>query len=181
MRCFVAVEVPEEVREAVARAREELRRAEADVKWVEPGNLHLTLKFLGELEAPALARLFEALGAAAARRPRMRLAFEGLGFFPGVLWAGCAGDLEPLAGLAEAVERAAESVGVPREGRPFTAHLTIGRVKSRRNEGRLRAAVEERRGIALGTAEVGAFALMTSTLTPSGPIYARAGMFALHA
>src|SRR5687767_4376349 len=124
MRCFVAVEVPEEVRGLLARVQEALRRADADVKWVERENVHLTLKFLGELTEEAAARLSGALAAEAARWPPLRLAFGGIGVFPErgaprVVWAGCAGDLERLAGLARAVERAAEAEGVEREPHPF--------------------------------------------------------------
>ena len=184
MRCFVAVEVPEEVRGLIGRVQEALRRADADVKWVERENLHLTLKFLGDLTEEAAGRLGGALAAEAARWPRLKLAFEGIGAFPErgvprVVWAGCAGDLERLAGLAGAVERAAEAVGVPREGRHFVAHLTIGRVKSARHEKRLRAAIENQRAVPLGSAEVGEFALMRSTLTSSGPVYERMRGFPL--
>ena len=186
MRCFVAVEVPEEVRGPLVRVQEALRRADADVKWVERENLHLTLKFLGDLGEEAAARLGGTLAAEAARWPRLRLSFGGIGVFPErgaprVVWAGCAGDVERLAGLAGAVERAAEAVGVPREARPFVAHLTIGRVKSPRNEKRLRAAIENQRAVPLGNAELGEFALMKSTLTSSGPVYERFAAFPLQA
>lgn len=169
MRCFVAIEAPEEVRAALVRAQDALRRADADVKWVERANLHLTLKFVGELADPApLARALRAV-----RHPPLHLRFEGLGLFPRVVWAGCSGGAE---GLAEAVERAS---GLPREERPFAAHLTIGRVKSRRNERALRKAVEAARSTSFGAAEVVEFALMKSTLTPRGPVYERVETFRL--
>src|SRR5688572_27535572 len=82
MRCFVAMEVPEEVRAFIVRVQEALRRAGADVKWVERENLHLTLKFLGDLEEDAAARLGGALAAETARWPRLRLSFGGIGVFP---------------------------------------------------------------------------------------------------
>ena len=184
MRCFVAVEVPEEVRGYIERVREALRRADADVKWVERENLHLTLKFLGDLGEDAAARLGGALAMEAARWPRLRLSFGGIGVFPErgtprVVWAGCAGEVERLAGLAGAVERAAEAEGVPRERHPFVAHLTIGRVKSPRNEKRLRAEIENQRSVPLGASEIAEIALMKSTLTSAGPVYERAAAFRL--
>jgi 2'-5' RNA ligase len=161
MRCFVAIEPPEEVRAALVRAQDALRSADADVKWVERENLHLTLKFVGELADPApLEAALRTL-----RHPPLRLRFEGLGLFPRVVWAGCSGGAESL---AEAVERAS---GLPREDRPFTAHLTLGRVKSRRNERALRKAVEAFRATSFGAADVAKVALIRSTLTPRGPVY----------
>ncbi|RPH50686.1 MAG: RNA 2',3'-cyclic phosphodiesterase, partial [Planctomycetota bacterium] len=98
---------------------------------------------------------------------------------PRVLWAGCTGDLERLAGLAGAVERAAEVVGVPREHRPFVAHLTIGRVRSARNVKHLKAALENQREVPLGSDEVAGFVLYRSHLSNKGPIYEEVANFPL--
>lgn len=184
MRCFVAIALPPPVRKLLTRAQEILRRADADVKWVEEENLHLSLKFLGDLDPEPLATLKGALSAEALRRPRLRLTYAGIGTFPDrgdprVVWAGCSGDLERLAALAGAVERAAEQVGVPRERHPFVAHLTIGRVKSNRNVKRLRAAIENQREVPLGKDEVAQFELYQSTLTNQGPIYTPIADFGL--
>jgi 2'-5' RNA ligase len=186
MRSFVAVEVPAPVRRRVAELQEALRRADADVKWVEEGNLHLTLKFLGEIGEEPAARLKELLAVEAARWPRLKVDYAGTGSFPShgvpsVVWAGLSGDLEKLAGLAAAVERAAGEVGVPREGRPFVAHLTIGRVKSPRNAKRLASAVAQQDRAVLGKDEIAEIVLFESTLTPQGPIYTPRGRFPLGA
>ena len=176
MRAFVAVPVGGAVRGILVRIQEALRRADADVKWVEPHNLHLSVKFLGEIGEDPAARLGELLREEAARWPRLALEYAGVGTFPDhgpprVVWAGCRGDLEKLAGLARAVERAAEQVGVPRENRPFVAHLTLGRVKSARNERRLRAAIENQRNVPVGKEEVAGLVLYRSTTRPEGPVY----------
>jgi 2'-5' RNA ligase len=184
MRGFVAVGVAEPVRLRIAEVQATLRRVDADVRWVAPENLHVSLKFLGEIGEDQVARLKELLELEAARWPRLDLSYAGLGTFPEggaprVVWAGCAGDVAKLAGLAQAAERLAEQVGVPREGRPFVAHLTIGRVKSPRNAKRLRAAVERERGAAFGRETVAEFALFESTLTPGGPVYEARATFPL--
>lgn len=184
MRCFIAIALPPAVRELMVRVQEALRRADADVKWVEPENLHLSLKFLGDVGDEALATLKGVLSVEALRWPAMTLAYAGVGTFPErgaprVVWAGCSGDLETLAGLAGAVERAAAQVGVPREHHPFVAHLTLGRVKSDRNVKRLRTAIEQQAAVPLGGQDVKEFVLYRSTLTNRGPIYERIADFGL--
>ncbi len=184
MRCFVAVEVAAPVRRRLAELQQALRRADADVKWVEEGNLHLTLKFLGEIDGEQAARLKDLLSAEAVRWPRLEVEYAGTGSFPDhgaprVVWAGLSGDLGKLAGLAAAVERAAGQVGVPREGRPFVAHLTVGRVKSPRNAKRLAAAVDQQRQAAFGKDGIAEIVLFESTLAPQGPVYEPLARFPL--
>ncbi|MBV8881904.1 MAG: RNA 2',3'-cyclic phosphodiesterase, partial [Planctomycetaceae bacterium] len=130
MRCFVAVPVAEPVRDLLVRVQDELRRADAQIKWVERNNLHLTLKFLGDVDDRQVAALKELLSAEAARWKPLHLQYGGIGTFPErgvprVVWAGALGEVDRLAELASAVERQAESVGVPRDRHPFVAHLTI--------------------------------------------------------
>ena len=184
MRCFVAIALPPPVRKLLVHVQDILRRSDADVKWVEAENLHLSLKFLGDVDDEPLARVKGLLSVEALRWPRIRLTYAGIGTFPEhgtprVVWAGCSGDLERLAGLAGAVERAAEVVGVPREHRPFVAHLTIGRVRSARNVKHLKAALENQREVPLGTDEVGSFILYQSHLSNKGPVYEEVASFPL--
>jgi 2'-5' RNA ligase len=184
MRCFVAIALPPPVKALLVRVQEALRRADADVKWVEEENLHLSLKFLGDLDDDAVARLKGILSVEALRWPALSLRYDGIGTFPErgeprVVWAGCGGDLETLAALAASVERAAEQLGVPRERKPFVAHLTIGRVKSGRNVKRLQAAIAVQREVPLGKDDVKEFVLYRSTLTNEGPIYESIASFPL--
>jgi len=176
MRCFVAVPIAGAVRRRIVALQEELRAADADVKWVEEENLHLTLKFLGEIGEEATERLQGLLSAEVSRWPPLGVEYAGTGSFPGgerprVVWVGVGGDRERLSALAAAVERAAERTGVPREGRPFAAHLTIGRVRSPRNVRRLAAALERKTGEVFGRDEIREIVLFRSTLTPRGPVY----------
>jgi 2'-5' RNA ligase len=186
MRCFVAVALPPPVKKLLVQVQDVLRRSDADVKWVEEENLHLSLKFLGELGEEQVSRLKGILSVEALRWPAMSLTYAGAGAFPErgeprVLWAGCGGDVETLAALAAAVERAAEQVGVPREHKPFVAHLTIGRVKSGRNAKRLLSAMQNQREVPLGSDDVKDFILYRSTLTNQGPIYEPLAAFPLAA
>ncbi len=171
MRCFVAIDMPQELRDRLVRLQDELRRAEADVRWVRPETLHLTLRFLGEIDASAASRLGKDLAAEAAGRPPLPISIEGAGLFPTVVWVGCRGELAPLAAAVDAVARAA---GLPADGKPFVPHVTIGRVKTTRNVERLRAALP---GGPLGAFVARELLLVRSTLTPAGPIYEGAGTF----
>lgn len=135
VRTFIAIGLPAQVREALGRCLERLGAARIPyVKWVDPQGVHLTLKFLGNVEEVRLPRLAEALGRAVAGISPFRLRTGALGGFPSprrprVLWVGLEGDLETLQALYQAVEEALAPLGFPREGRPFTAHLTLGRVR----------------------------------------------------
>jgi hypothetical protein len=107
MRCFVAIALPEPVKKLLVQVQDTLRRADADVKWVEEENLHLSLKFLGEVDEEAVSRLKGILSVEALRWPAMDLTYAGMGTFPErgeprVVWAGCAGDVQKLAALAGA-------------------------------------------------------------------------------
>jgi 2'-5' RNA ligase len=176
MRCFVALVLPDPVKKLLVQVQDALRRADADVKWVEEENLHLSLKFLGNLDEDASDRLKGLLGVEALAWSAMDLTYGGVGTFPErgaprVIWAGCTGEIGKLAALAAAIERCAEQVGVPREHHPFVAHLTLGRVRSDRNVKRLLSAIENQRQVPLGKDRAKEFVLMQSTLGQKGPTY----------
>jgi 2'-5' RNA ligase len=136
-RLFIALPVDGTVRAAAAEIIDGLRQTGADYKWVEPRNLHLTLRFFGETFLDRIPEL-EALLAAAAGRPSFEVVFSGLGAFsswqdPKVVWLGVARGARELAELAGAL-------GAGEEGRPFAAHLTLGRRRGLRGLDRLQAA-----------------------------------------
>ena len=184
-RAFVAIPLPDAVRGRLGSIQDRLRPAQADVKWVKPDQLHVTLKFLGELSDAARASLEGGLRAAAAAAAPLDLAVRGLGTFPAsgaprVVWAGVA-EATPgrLAALAAAVEAAAAAVGFPAENRPFAAHVTLGRGKSPRNARALRPLLERRPEPEAGSFRADAFVLYRSDLSPQGPTYTEAGRFPL--
>lgn len=176
MRAFIGVELPDEARRRLAGLQDGLREVPADVKWVEPEHLHITLKFLGEIAASQRAQLPIRLDEAASTIPRFSVALGGLGAFPSlaaprVIWVGCEDGARELARLAEAIDARTEPLGVPREERPFAAHLTLGRVRSPHG----RAALAERlRTTAWDPPPawpVERVTLYRSELSPSGPRY----------
>ena len=180
LRLFIAVALPPEVRETLARVIGRLRDAELrGVRLVAPEGVHVTLKFLGNVDVALVASLAEALGEAGSGVAPFELALRGVGAFPEeraprVLWAGIAGDTEALAGLARRVDEACATLGFARERRQFAPHLTLARMRDTATpEDRVRAA----QALAAAGSDVGgAFAvdalhLIRSTLTPSGARY----------
>ena len=182
IRCFIAVELPEEAKRGIARLKEELVRDEHKfVKWVDPGGIHLTLKFLGNIPSKQITEITEAIGKAGQGISRFHLEISGLGAFPSlkqarVLWVGIGGEVDVLSRLVQNVDSALAVIGFAKEERPFVPHLTLARVKQgaspleRRGFGELVDATsfEDKYHV-----EVEAISLMRSQLTPAGPIYTR--------
>ncbi len=179
MRLFVALEIPAEVREKLASLIKVLHKAAEQSlgtapRWELPENLHVTLKFIGEVAAARLAPICSALASMPSGEP-ITLKFRGLGFFPNeknpkVLWAGIEGSPN-LATLAANLERALQHLGIPREQRAFKAHLTLARFDPPGSTGRLRAAIEQNATRVFGSLHARAFHLIESELKPSGAEY----------
>ncbi|HEV7733129.1 MAG TPA: RNA 2',3'-cyclic phosphodiesterase [Candidatus Binatia bacterium] len=175
MRCFVAIDLPPDVRAAVAAAQARLRDAapRADARWVASASLHLTLRFLGEVSDVDPVR--DVLVTVAARHAPFDLAAGGLGAFPGIarprtLWAGISGGIRELGLLAVDVERSLEPLGFPPEPRPFRGHLTLARVRSPRGIGRIAPLVTGDRPV-FGAWTASELVLYRSHLRPTGSIY----------
>ena len=142
LRLFIAAPLTDEVRAQAAACVDALRAAGADAAWLRPESMHVTLRFVGATPPDRVPALEKALDAAAHGRSPFSLELDHLGFFgppraPKVLWAGVGQGLEPLKSLAGALEDALAAQGFAREERPFSAHLTLGRLRSPRNAARL--------------------------------------------
>jgi len=137
MRLFLAVFPPPEVQRAAYAVIETLRRPGDGVSWVKQENLHYTMRFLGEVGADGARRAAEAATEAAARSPRFSATLGGLGAFPNarrarVIWVGMTEGAEALVALARDLDRALAKRGFGAADRPFSAHLTLGRVREQR-------------------------------------------------
>ena len=174
MRLFVALSISADVRQQLSLLLDEFRRADSKPRWVNPSNVHITLKFIGHVAADRLAVIRQAL-AAVPVPPPVHFRVRGIGFFPNdrrpaVIWAGI--DAPPeLPALAGQIDEALGSCGIPREGRPFAAHVTLARLKETRWSEPLRAAVEKYRDRSFGAVTAGQFHLMESRLKSSGAEY----------
>jgi len=134
VRLFVAADLPAEVRSRLADLQRDLADLPLSVRWVPPGGVHLTLKFLGEAAPERRAAIEAALAPPAATLAPFHLAAAGVGTFPErgtprVIWVGLQGDVAAARRLQESVESALAPLGFARDDRPFTPHLTLGRVK----------------------------------------------------
>jgi len=175
MRLFIAAEVPEDVKHEAAALRDRMGHMPG-IKWVEKGNMHLTLRFLGEVEERAAAGVRQALRGVSFQPFEARAA--GFGAFPSesrprVLWIG----LEPadrISSLHGSIDAALLPLGFPPDDR-FSPHMTIGRVRDSGDAGDLAGKIRELKQSAsqLGKPfQVAGFVLKSSTLTPRGPVYA---------
>ncbi|MCE2405104.1 MAG: RNA 2',3'-cyclic phosphodiesterase [Dehalococcoidia bacterium] len=181
IRAFVAVDISQEARRTLAEAVDSLHgRGISGVRWVRPSAIHLTLKFLGEVDASLTPGIMDALGRAASGRPPFRLGLSGLGAFPRpeaprTIWAGLEGDLGELEGLQRDVDReVSPAAGVPAEKRPFLPHLTLGRVRDRVSSAQRRSIADALRRAALAQPPpwtVARLHLVRSNLTPGGAVY----------
>ena len=180
MRLFVALEIPAAVRDNLATLIKDLRNLEPKSRWVRPENLHVTLKFIGQAPPDKLEAIRIALGGVRAVQA-VELDFRGLGFFPNekhprVLWANVKASTH-LKSLAADIDHALEILGVPREQRAFTPHLTLARFPSPRIPEKLRNAIQQNIARKFGSLRTSEFHLIESKLKPSGAEYARLASF----
>ena len=176
MRLFIAVNFPADVREGLWTAALPLRALDLPVRWVDVTALHLTLKFLGEVDAGRLPELSDAMDRAVVRVRPLPVTIQGFGAFPNaarpaVVWAGIA--QEPaLELLQHGVERAFGPLGFPPDGQPFRPHVTLGRIR----RGAPRGAFQDLDRVLEGldwseTVVVDRIVLMRSTTGPGGAVY----------
>ena len=180
LRSFIAIELPAGIQAAIAGSTAGLQKAlpKPLVRWIAPKNLHLTLKFLGDVSPANLERLAEALGLESIRHEKFSLSVGGLGAFPTsrrprVVWIGLEAPTT-LTGIQRAVEAVSSRMGYPTEDRPFSPHLTIGRVGqdvSAADLKRVSSAIEGTTVGPLGTVSVDAIHIFKSDLQPGGSVY----------
>jgi 2'-5' RNA ligase len=180
MRAFIAIDLPEPVRAALAEAQQGFRSACRDARWTRPEGIHLTLKFLGEISDAQTKQVVEAL---AQIGPFITFSVEvkGFGFFPQahrprVFWAGVTAPMA-LAELAARIEGRMEKIGFAREDRAFAPHLTLARFQVPRPQPELEAAVAGRATTSLGNFEASEFFLFESKLSPQGAQYRKVMRF----
>ena len=179
MRLFVALNIPEEVRKSLAQLVAQLRPACKTARWARVEGLHVTLKFIGETPLEKLEMIKTALSSIPSRAP-IPIDFHGFGFFPMSAARVCFGPGSKLAGLSElavAVEMALDAVGIPRDSRPFTPHLTLARFESPRGLDALQSVIHNAGSRDFGRTTATEFHLYQSVLKRGGAEYTQLATF----
>lgn len=176
MRMFVGIGLPEECRTSIVGALSPLAERGLPVSWTRAENLHITVKFLGEVPDARVEEMGELLAEAAGETAPFRLVVEGAGGFPTlssprILWAGVREPLDPVRKLHQNMEKILAGAGFPREGRPFHPHVTVGRVRRRLPAGWTERFGGSLSGIRFGDVPARSYQLYESRLSPSGSAY----------
>ncbi len=178
MRLFIAVELVEEIKDEIERQVQRLKRLGGNIRWVKRPAMHITLKFLGEVDETRVESIEKAMDRTVEDFKSFEISMEGCGTFPPmsskprVLWVGLK-DADPIMKLQERLEDELLKAGFQKETRAFHPHVTMGRVKG---TSALRRIVEEMREMEehpFGKMMVESIILFRSKLTPEGPIYTR--------
>ena len=184
LRAFIALQIPQAARLVLAEAIQSLGDGiSTGMRWVDPSGIHLTLKFLGDVEPGQVDHILAAIRTSAGSVTPFCINLTGLGIFPNekkprVVWAGIQGDLDSLGELQGRIERASWGLGFAREKWPFSPHLTLGRVKDQISDAERRQVGAVAHSLSLSTDEpwtVDAVHLIRSQLNPSGAIYSTLG------
>jgi 2'-5' RNA ligase len=182
IRAFIAIDLPDQVKCDLSQLLDRIRPGqERAVKWVDPGSIHLTLKFLGNISAKKVVDITRAIGEAAMEVEPFTLELQGLGAFPNlrsprVVWVGVERDVGLIMHLKKRIDQALIHLGFPAERREFSPHLTLGRVRDQTTNQERRSLGESIRSIQIESSLpflVEEVCLMRSTLTSTGAIYNR--------
>jgi len=179
IRCFISVNLPVETKKALGSVVTELKKAGADVKWVPVDNIHLTLKFLGNTDASSIPEITESLSKKLSHYNIFYITIAGVGCFPSerrprVIWVGIE-DAAVLQDIQKDIDTVMVRFGFAPEERPFSPHLTVGRVRSMKKITDLMNRFEDFRKFDLGRVEVSEVHMMQSELKPTGAEYRSIG------
>ncbi len=176
IRLFIAIELSPENQEKLFNIIKEFKSSGADVRWVKPGNIHLTLKFLGYVETSKIDEISKIIETTAGEFTRFEFQLNEIGAFPGissprVIWVNAQAAVGIIAKIVSMLEERLEKLGFAKEERGFTAHITIGRVRSSQGRIHLQEKLKAAKIPSAIIQEVDRLTLFKSTLTPQGPIY----------
>jgi 2'-5' RNA ligase len=187
MRCFIAIDIDENNRAALGdlqqRLKSEVDIKKSDVKWVKPDNIHLTLKFLGEIRDEQVVDVCNIAKEVAGSHDSFDLDIESVGHFGGrsarVLWVGTGKGRENLLQLQKDLEQQLASAGWPPENRAYSGHLTLCRIRNPKAGIKLAQAAGQYRDYKVGVMPADSVSVYQSELTPAGPIYTVLGDYKL--
>jgi len=177
IRAFIAIELPVKIIDCLKEIQDELKHTSNKVTWVKPENIHLTIKFMGDIEADKVNRLTGFLEGAAAKSYSFDISVKGVGGFPTIdnpriLWVGIEDD-KNLSHLYDNLENGLAALGFEKEERPFKPHLTLGRIKFLKYKKGLKERIERFKDITLGKCRIDSICLFQSRLTPEGTVHTK--------
>lgn len=176
LRAFIAVELPETALTCALKIQDVLKSLRFKMKWIPPENMHLTLKFLGDIHPEDREKIEAAVSDLGGTCGPVSLAVSGMGVFPGVkkarvVWCGLKGDVPSLIQLQHRLDERLTDLGFPKEKRPFKGHLTLARIKGAASPKQLVDAMQAVSGIESAPFQVEAMTLFRSDLRPTGAVY----------
>ncbi|MCD6272036.1 MAG: RNA 2',3'-cyclic phosphodiesterase [Deltaproteobacteria bacterium] len=178
IRAFICFKLPKRLISSIGRIQESVKQYELKIRWVRPENIHLTIKFLGDISWSDIDDIEMAIKETAADFAPLLLSAQVLGVFPNikrprVIWIGLSGQVEELIGLQRMLDKKLRLIGFPKEKRPFKGHLTIGRVKGRLDARQLSDIISRFNKFETKQFSGDKIFLIQSELKPSGPIYTK--------
>ncbi len=182
VRAFLAIDLEDDLKPKINKIIRQFKQIDTKIKYVELLNLHLTLKFFGDIDVEGLKTLENAIAKVVSEFEPFNIKIKGCGAFPNtnrikVIWVGIDDDTV-LKDLHDRLDKEFASLGFDKD-KKFSTHLTIGRMKSGKNKNQVKSTIEEFEDIEIGEMEVTQISLKKSTLTPQGPIYEDLKIFEL--
>ncbi len=182
IRAFLAVDLDDDLKPKINKIIKKFKQIDTKIKYVELTNLHLTLKFFGDIDTEGLNLLEDAIANVVSDFDSFKIKIKGCGAFPNnnhikVIWIGIDED-EVIKDLHHKLDKEFVRLGFERD-KKFSTHLTIGRMKSAKNKNQVKSVIEEFNNVEIGEMDVTHINLKKSTLTPAGPIYEDLKIFKL--
>ncbi|TRZ80038.1 RNA 2',3'-cyclic phosphodiesterase [bacterium] len=185
MRAFIAITLPENINKKLSSVQDRLKKSNADVKWVSAANIHITLRFLGDIDKKTTSLISEVIRETSKHHARFDISISRIGVFPSLLhpqtiWVGIDKGSPACMILQNQIEICAEKFGIKKEARAFLPHLTLGRVRSQKNKHALIKILEKEKDFSITTKiPVNKIVLFSSLITQQGPVYSSLEEFPL--
>jgi 2'-5' RNA ligase len=184
IRSFLAIELPKEIIGKLSEIQNNLKSSGSQIKWVRPESIHLTLKFFGNIEEKTVDDISQVLKKVTAKISAFVINVKDIGVFPNmsrprVIWVGVESSGRTLDILHKETESSLKKIGFEPEERKFSAHLTLGRVKSLKDKRQLTEQIEKLKGCEVGSFRVENLFLFKSDLRPTGAVYTKLETFNL--
>mgnify|MGYP001570540277 CR=1 FL=1 len=178
IRAFIACDIPEALLEKISSIQDKLKGLDAEVGWIKIRGIHITLKFLGDIEQEIIEKVADVIAEATTGQPPFEICIKGSGAFPTlknprVVWIGVEDLNKGLMHIQQALDGGLKALGFEPEEREFRPHLTLGRIKGAKGKERLSSAVSRLKDIEIGSFTLDRVTLYKSELKPTGAVYTK--------